>query len=127
MIYRLLSASVIIFYLHIFWIPAGQSSAAMEKTMGSIKTVSLSQISYHHDLDVQIADSLASEEVMGHIVPSECVTSRGMLVEGTSQTDAYLMRNLFVSGILFIAVAMVLLKKRTMIEKDRVHEQDFTI
>ena len=112
--YRLLFTLAIIFCLHIFWIPTEQMVAAMERNVNLISFESLSEVSNQHDLTAQLTDAIDSEEEIGHIVPSECVTSIGMLVEGTPQTGAYLIRTFFAPVVLFVLAGMILMKKRAM-------------
>lgn len=70
------------------------------------------EISKHQDSTVQLSNSIVSKEIMGRIVPSECVTGKGMFVEGNPQTGSHFIKTLFVPGILVILAGIIYLKKR---------------
>ena len=94
-------------------LPTTQSVDAIERSVNSISYEALSVMN-HHDLNEQISDSIATEEFIGRVVPSEGLTSKGMLVEGTPQTGTYFIRTIFTPGVLIILAGVLILKKRAV-------------
>ena len=111
--HRLFVTLAIIFPFLIFFVPANQTIAVNEKNHNPNTFESLTEISNYHEL-TNISDPLEPEEAFGRIVPNECLTSNGMLVEGTSSTGAYSISTFFAPSVLIILAGIILLKKSVM-------------
>ena len=110
MSYRLLVA-LVVFFSYMFGVPAKQPAVAMERHVNTISYEALSEMS---TLNGQILDSSATEELIGRVVPSEGITSKGMLVEETPQTAAHFIRTMFAPGLLIILLSMIYLRKHIL-------------
>lgn len=87
-------------------------SSTDESMVDSMANKSLSEASKHYGSTMQLSDSSVTKDLLGRIVPSKCITSKGMLVEGNAQTGSNLIRTLFAPGILVILAAILFLTKR---------------
>ena len=109
--HRLFITLAIIFPFLFFFVPANQTIAAIEKNHNPNSLESLTEITNYHEL-TKISDPIEPEEAFGRIVPNECLTSNGMLVEGTSPTGGYIISTFFAPSVLIILAGIILLKKR---------------
>lgn len=52
-------------------------------------------------------DSITSEDIIGRIVPSKCLTGKGMVVEEISQTSEHVISSLYPFGIFIIVAGFI--------------------
>ena len=109
--HRLFVTLAIIFTFLIFFVPANQTISAVEKSHNPNSFVSITETLNYQEF-TKISDPIESEEAFGRIVPNECLTSNGMLVEGTSPTGGYFISTFFAPSVLIILAGIILLKRR---------------
>ena len=68
---------------------------------------SLSKASNNFDSTIQVFDSITSEDIIGRIVPSKCLTGKGMVVEEISQTSEHVISSLYPFGIFIIVAGFI--------------------
>ncbi len=83
-------------------------SSVNEGIVDSMETTSLSETSSQDGATIHLSGTSVTKDLIGRIVPSKCITSKGMLVEEDVQTDSNLIRTLFAPGILVILAGAIL-------------------
>ncbi|OCA89924.1 hypothetical protein F7984_05160 [Pradoshia sp. D12] len=73
---------------------------------------SLSKTSNNIDSTIQVFDPITSEDIIGRIVPSKCLTGKGMVVEEISQTSEHVISSLYPFGIFIIFTGFIYMALR---------------
>ena len=111
--HRLFVTLAIIFTFLIFFVPANQTIFAVEKSHNPNSFASITETLNYQEF-TKISDPIESEEAFGRIVPNECLTSNGMLVEGTSPTSGYFISTFCSLCVLILWTWNISTKKRVM-------------
>lgn len=73
---------------------------------------SLSKASNNFDSTIQVFDSITSEDIIGRIVPSKCLTGKGMVVEEISQASKRVISSLYPFEIFIIFTGFIYMALR---------------